>query len=233
MENETTDRWSAKAAFHGHALAIQGCWTLLQVIVSVVALGAQDTQDYAVPRVCLVLGLLLSLGALVLLFAAWLCHSKKLDKCDPGPWPGRNFGDCSPPTAEEHELDCRKWPRLKDIPDTALAGIVRFVDADGCSLAQTRMQAINDELLHISGPACTQEYIDGLDGGTICGMFRDAISDATRERRPQITRAKRNFYDLMAQVWSCEENLKGDKRHLCGVYSQWTWGEVRERTANL
>lgn len=241
MEKKTTDRWSAKAAFHGHAHAIQGCWMLLQLIVGLAAIGAYDTHNDDVLRVCLAVSLVFTLGALVLVFAAWVHHSRKLEEYDPGPWPGRNFGDCSPPTAQElaawraegHELDPRKWPRLKDIPNTALAGIVRFVDAAGCSLAQTRMQGINDELLHISGPACAQEYVDALDGGTICGMFRDAIRDATVERRPQVTLAKRNFYDLMSQVWACEENTSGNKRHLCGVYSQWTWGEVRERTANL
>lgn len=230
MEKKTTDRWSAKAAFHGHVHAIQGCWMLLQLIVGLAAIGAHDTQNDAVLRKCLAVSLLLTLGALVLVFAAWVCHTRKLDECDPGPWPGRNFGDCSPPTIQElatwgeerRELDPKKRPLLKDIPDTARL-----------SLAQTRMQSINADLLHISGAASTQEYVDALDGGTICGMFRDAIKDATGERRARVTHAKRNFYDLMAQVWASEENLRGDKRHLCGVYSQWTWGEVRERAANL
>ena len=202
---------------------------LLQLIVGLAALGAHDTQNDAVLRKCLAVSLLLTLGALVLIFAAWVYRSRKLDACDPGPWPGRNFGDCSPPTARELKDWRAETTTQQDGPFT----LHPPADAAGRSLAQTRMQSINDELLHMSGPDSAQDYVDALDCGAICGMFRDALACNSPGQKALLKHTKRNFYDLMAQVWSCEENLKGDKRHLCGVYSQWTWGEVRERTANL
>jgi hypothetical protein len=86
-------------------------------------------------------------------------------------------------------------------------------DASGESVAATRAELASVELRKHTG-----ESLDGIECGILCGVFRDAIKQATSTDRATVVNAKRAFYDVVKQVWYHEKA---------------TWGEINERAALL